>query len=198
KGAEKLRDVVNAFGLRVAMLLAFDFRFLLRLVGKRFVQIDLGKFADQIREDERIGLVRIQERAALLGKIGLIRFLVDREKQFFLQCEEFLFARVLVKRELGLVHRLALLGIFHHAQELFVARLAEFHFEKHQAALFVLALLEKFLRVAREAIAKHVLLAHKLVDERFPLVVLVRRHGARSADDERRARLVDQNGIHFI
>ena len=59
-------------------------------------------------------------------------------------------------------------------------------------------MLESFLRFAREAVAKHVLLAHQLIDQRLPFVVLMRRNRRRAADDERRARFVDQDGIDFV
>ena len=48
------------------------------------------------------------------------------------------------------------------------------------------------------AIAKHGLLAHQLFDQRLPFVVLVRRDRRRAADDERRARFVDQDRIDFV
>ena len=67
-----------------------------------------------------------------------------------------------------------------------------------RTALFHLARLELLHRFARDAIAQHVLLPHQLLDERFPFVVLMRRNRRRSADDERRARFVDQDGIDFI
>ena len=131
-----------------------------------------------------------------------VRFLVDGEEQFFLQREELFFARVLVELQLGLVDRPALLRILHHAEERFVARLAELHLEQSEAARtlvsFFVPLLEKLLRLAREPVAEHGLLAHELLDERLPLVVLMGRDRGRSADDQRRARFVDQDGIHFV
>ena len=60
------------------------------------------------------------------------------------------------------------------------------------------SLLECFLRFAGEPVAEHVLLAHELIDQRFPFVVLMRRNRGRAADDERRARFVDQDGIDFV
>ena len=65
-------------------------------------------------------------------------------------------------------------------------------------ARFDLVLVERLLRFARQAIDQHVLLAHQLFDQRFPLVVLMRRNCRRPADDERRARFVDQDRIDFV
>ena len=41
-------------------------------------------------------------------------------------------------------------------------------------------------------------LLHELFDERLELVVLMRRDRRRAADDQRRARLIDQDGVHFV
>ena len=67
------------------------------LVREQAVQIDVGEFADQIRQDESIRIIRVEEGAALLREIGFVRFLVDREEELFLQREEFFLPRVLVK-----------------------------------------------------------------------------------------------------
>ena len=129
-----------------------------------------------------------------------MRFLVHREEEFFLQREEFFLARVLVKRELGLVDRLALLRIFHHAEELFVARLAQLHLEHEPAAISSARrlFLEGFLRLTGETVAEHVLPFHELIDERLEPIVLMSRNRRRTADDERRARFIDQDGIDFV
>ncbi len=78
---------------RVALLLALGFHPVFLLVGQRAVEIDVGEFADQIRKHERIGIVGVEEVAALLGEIGFVRFLVDGEEQLLLEREE-LFLRV--------------------------------------------------------------------------------------------------------
>ena len=70
-GAQQLRDVVDPLGLRVAMLLALGLLLVLLLVGQRRIEIDLGEFADQIRQHERVRIVRVQKRAAL-RKIGFV------------------------------------------------------------------------------------------------------------------------------
>ena len=125
-------------------------------------------------------------------------FLVDGEEQLFLEREQFFLARVLVKRKLGFIDRPALVRIFHHSQQLFVARLAEFDLEHQPPADFDIALLEFLDRLASQPVAKHVLLAHELFDQRFEFVVLMGRDRGRPADDERRARFVDQDRIDFI
>src|SRR5262249_29792342 len=148
-----------------------------------WIKIDLGKFVDQIREYKRVRIIGIEKHAALLGEIGFIRFFVDGEEKFLLEREQLFFARVLVKRELGFIDGPALVWVFHHAQELFIARLTEFYFEHETSTGLHIALLKFFDGLAGHSVAKHVLLPHQLLDERFPFVVLVRGNSRWSADD---------------
>ena len=112
--------------------------------------------------------------------------------------EQLFLARVLIKGKLCFIDSAALVRIFHHAQKLFIARLTKLHFEHGQTACLDIAFLKFFDRVAGEPVAKHVLLSDQLLDQRFPFIVLMRGNGRRTANDERRARLIDQNGIDFI
>src|SRR5437762_3519433 len=115
------------------MLLALRFFLVLFLLRQCWIEIDLGEFVDQIRKYKCIRIVWIKEIAALLRQISLVRFLVDREEEFFLEREQLLLAGVLIKGKLRFIYRATLVGIFHHAQELFVARLPELHFEHEPA-----------------------------------------------------------------
>ena len=81
---------------------------------------------------------------------------------------------------------------------MFVPRLAELDLEHREAAFFDLALFEVLLRFAGEPIAKHVLLAHELVHQWLPFVVLMGRNRGRPANNERGARFIDQDGIDFV
>src|SRR5205085_11172833 len=134
----------------------------------------------------------------LFREIGFIRFLVYGEEQFFLERKQFFFARVLKKGKLGFIDGATLVRVLHHAQKLLVARLTEFHLEHETTARLDFALLKFVDRFARYTVAKHVLLPHQLLDERFPFVVLMRGNRRRTANDERGPRFVDENGIDFI
>src|SRR5207244_381324 len=104
-GAEQIRNVVNPLRLLVAMLLTLGLLFVFLFVRQTWIEIDLGKFADQIRQYERVWIVRIQKSPALLGKIRFVRFFIDREKQLLFQQEQFFLARVGVERKLGFIDR---------------------------------------------------------------------------------------------
>ena len=134
----------------------------------------------------------------MLRKIGLVRFLIDRKEKLLLKGEQFFLARILVKRKLGFIDGAALVGIFHHAQQLFIARLTKLQLEHETAAGLDIALFKFFNRFAGHPVAKHVLLPDQLLNERFPFVVLMGGNRRRPADDERRARFIDQNGIDFV
>src|SRR5205823_8655572 len=193
-GAQQLRNVVDPLSLGVAVLLSLGFFLVFFFLGQRRIEVDLGELVDQIRKHKRVRIVRIKKIAALLGQISFVRFLVDREEEFFLEREQLLLAGVLIKGKLRLIYRAALVGIFHHAQELFVARLPELHFEHEPATHLYVTLLELLERFACQPVTEHVLLANKLLDKRFPLVVLMGRDRRRAADNKRGARFVDQDG----
>src|SRR5947199_4192111 len=189
---------MNPLSLSVAMLLSLRFFLVFLFLGQRRIEIDLGELVDQIRKHKCIRIVWIKKIASLLGQVSFVRFLVDREEEFFLEREQLLLAGVLIKGKLRFIYRATLVGIFHHAQELFVARLPEFHFEHEPATHLYVTLLELLERFACQPVTEHVLLANELLDKRFPLVVLMRRDRCRAADNERGAGFVDQDGIDFI
>src|SRR5438874_13253849 len=189
---------MDPLSLGVAMLLSLRLFLVFLFLGQRRIEVDLGELVDQIREHKRIRIVWIKKIASLLGQVSLIRFLVDREEEFFLEREQLLLAGVLIKGKLRFIYRAALVGIFHHPQELFVARLPELHFEHEPATRLYVTLLELRERFACQPVTEHVLLANELFAKRFPLVVLMRRDRCRAADNKRGARFVDQDGIDFI
>src|SRR5207249_2413077 len=174
-GAQQLRDVMDPLGLLVAMLLALRFFLVLFLLRQCWIEIDLGEFVDQIRKYKCIRIVWIKEIAALLRQISLVRFLIDREEEFFLESEQLLLAGVLIKRKFRFIHRAALVGIFHHTQELFIARLPKLHFEHKTTARLHVTLLEFLDRLTCHSVTEHILLTNQLLNKRFPSVVLMRR-----------------------
>src|SRR4029079_2809311 len=58
---KQLRDVVDAFGLRVAMLLALRFSLVLLLRGECLIEIDFREFVDQIRQYECVWIIGIEK-----------------------------------------------------------------------------------------------------------------------------------------
>ena len=70
--AQQLCDVVNAFALHVALLLPLGLQPFSFVVRERRIKIDLGEFADQIREHERVRIVGIHVAPTLLREIGFV------------------------------------------------------------------------------------------------------------------------------
>ena len=120
---------MNTFGLRVAEVLALRLFLVFLFIGQCRIEIDLSEFANQVWQNERVGIVRIQKRPALFGQIGFIRFLVDREEEFLFELKQFFFARVGIERKLRLIDRPAFVRVLHHSQQLLIARLSKFHLE---------------------------------------------------------------------
>src|SRR6266576_1776916 len=180
------------------MLLALRFSLVPLLRRECLIQIDFREFVYQIRQNKCVWIIGIEKATALLREIGFVRFLVYGEEQFFLERKQFFFARVLEKGKLSFIDGAALVRVFHHAQKLLIARLTELHLEHETTARLDIALLEFLDRFTRYAVAKHVLLPHQLLNQRLPLVVLMSGNRRRPADDEWRARFIDQDGIDFI
>ncbi len=117
------------------------------LTVKVRVEIDLRKFADQIGQHEtRWDRPDSRRVAALLGEIRFLMFFIDGEKQLFFEGDQLFLARVLVERELGLIDSFAIFRVLHHAQQTFVARLAELDFEHEPACLLQVAFLDGLFR----------------------------------------------------
>ena len=58
-GTEQLRDIVDALCLRVAMLLALRLFLVLLFLRQTWIEIDFGKFVNQIRQHERVRIIGI-------------------------------------------------------------------------------------------------------------------------------------------
>ena len=81
----------------------------------------------------------------MLREVRFVRLLIDREKQFFFELEQFFLARVGVERKLRFIDRASLVRVFHHPEQLLVTRLTQFYFEHETSGSFDIAL-PKFLR----------------------------------------------------
>ena len=127
-----------------------------------------------------------------------MRPLVDGEKEFLLDLEALLLVCVSREVKFRLVETTAFFRVFQRALKSLVARLAEFDFIEQLPVFLGLPLLPKLLRVRCKAVAEHCLLAHQILDHRLEAVKLVGGNRCRTRDDQRRARLVDKNGIHLV
>ena len=133
-GAQQLRNVVDLLaplveGLLDALLLLFP------LAIRQLLRIHLLQRRHQVGNDERIGIVRVEEFAALLGQVGVVLLLVDREEQLLLQVEHVFLGRIFQHFEFRLVHQLPDLGLFHHLLQLLVLRRPELDLVQQAAGL---------------------------------------------------------------
>ena len=181
------------------MLLAGGFFLELLGGGESGVILDVGELGEEVGEHEGVRVVRIQVGAAHFREVGLVGALFDGEIEFLLERNESCLALgVFVKFQLRLVHELAHFRILEVAEEGLAAGLAELELEECAACLGRFSGIGEFLDLGGETVAEHGLLADELLDERLEAVVLVGRNGGGTADDERRAGLVDEDRVHFI
>ena len=169
-----------------------------------FPRVDFDELRRQVREHERVRIVRAERVAAELRQVGLAALFVDRVIERLLDFEAALAVEGVHHLRVEGVERLAPMAVLHHAQELPVARRAQLHLEQrhHRVELFLRARLRLFEHLARaldEAVAELRLLFHERGDARLELhegwlVVVV--HG--TGNDQRRARLVDENRVDLV
>ncbi len=132
-GAQQLRDVVDPLRLRgrnaAAARPSAAPSLRRRCVRLRSISVNCVIRSGSTKASGSSGFMNARPCSVRSASCDL---LVDREEELFLEREEFFLRVILVERELRLVHRAALLRIFHHAEQLLVARLAELHLE-HQS-----------------------------------------------------------------
>ena len=197
-GLEQLGDVMDLLGLEVHAdlegVLGRDFLFL----GERAVGVNVGVEGAEVGQGEGFRISGGEEISAHFHEVRVVAFFIDDEIEFFFEFEEFLFLGILVEGEFGFFQQLAHFRVLHEAHELAVARLAELHFEEVAAGADGIAVFEQLLGLGGEVVAELGLLFHELLDERLVFVELVGRLGGRAGNDERGARLVDEDGVHFV
>ena len=205
-GAQKLGNAVNVLARADEAV----FRLLLELGallgGKVFARVDGDEFRRNVGQDERVGIVRAQRVAAELRQVGLAALFVDGVIKLFLDLETaFPVERVHHFRVEG-VELFAPFAVFHHLEELLVARRAELDLQELDqprllGAQIVVArgALEQLPRGFHERVAQARLLLDDFphagleLVERLSAVFL---HG--TGNDQRRARLVDEDGVDFV
>ena len=197
--AEKLVHDVHAVGLlderglrRAATLHAV-------LVGKRLVAVDRAHLGGEIGQDEHLRILRADLLAPLVRQRHLASALVDREVQLFLQLAGVLLVHLGEELHLDILVMFAELRVLEHVLELLVPRHRVVDLVDAVLELRDVARLERLLRLLNEVVALRHLHADDRVHERIELHVDVARRDRRGPrDDERRARLVDQDRVDLV
>src|SRR5258708_33078213 len=101
--SQELRNVVNSLRLTVAVLLTGSLLFFFLFRSHRFIQIDLGELTNEVRQYESIGIVRMEVRTPHFGEVRILVLFVDSKIQFFLQCDQVFFARVLLREKFRVI-----------------------------------------------------------------------------------------------
>ena len=144
--------------------------------------------------------------AAAFREVGLVLFLVHGEVQVLLHLLEHAAVLVAADERLVAFQLLEDVGVLEDAGEHLVAGHAELDLQELAdraveflvGRLALVAAVDHVLRLLEQAVAQRLLLAVQRGHERLELVELVRGDVHRAGDDQRRARLVDEDGVDFV
>ena len=175
--------------------------------------VDLVVKRGEVWQCEAVGVGGRHVRAAFFGEVGLVGLLLHGEEELFLLGVEFLLGLVGEEEALDALDELLVARVLEGAEEALGAGLAELDAVEEQAGLilhvggvpgWIGAILgpslgEELQRLAKEALAQLRLGVHELGHgfAVFAELVLDGDDG-RAGDDERRAGLVDQDGVHLV
>ena len=155
--------------------------------------------AARLRSARSSRVLRVHLVAALVGEGHLARALVDREVELLAEADSLLLAHLAEHLQLHVLVQLADVGVLEHVEHLLVLRHGVVDLVYLPLALLLVSLGESLLGLCDEVVALHGLHADDGVHERLHGDVLgARRDCRRAADDERRARLVDEDGVHLV
>src|SRR3569833_1232381 len=201
--AQQLMDDVQLLGFRRVLDLELTARGKSLLAGQVVVMLDAMHFLRDVRQHERVVLVRRHEVDALVGEMDRMALLVEHEEQVLfdvaiglLACRQTTIGDVL---ELLLLNRLLDTRLVEHLHQATILRATQLRLIQLENGLALLALLDVALRFADELIDELRLTIHEprdggVVLEVHPVIVVA--DGTR--DDQRRPRFVDEDRVHFV
>ena len=197
--AQQLIDHVHALRLLHEVRLYVAFLLDAVLLGKRLVAVDLAHGAGEIGHHKHLRILRVHLVAAEIRQRHLACALVDGEVELPAERDALLLAHFGEHLHFHVLVELADVGVLEHVKHLLVLRHGVVHLVDLALALLRVAVGERLLRLRDEFVALLRLDAHDGFDQRLERVVLGARGDGRGAgDDERRARLVDEDGVHLI
>jgi len=169
------------------------------LLGERRVAVDGAHLRRDVGQHEELRVLGADLLAALVGERHFARTLVDCEVQLLLQLPRVFLEHLREHLQLAVLVDLADVRVFQQVHQLLVLRHRVVDLVELVAHLVLVVRLPRLLRLLDEVVALGGLHAHDRVHERLELDVdVARRHRCRTRDDERRARLVDQDRVHFV
>ncbi len=163
------------------------------------VAVHRAHLRGQVGQHEQRRVLRADFLASLVRQRHFARALVDREIEPSLQFVRVVAAHLGEHLHLAVLVDLADFRILKEVQELLVLRHGVVHHVEAVAHLVQILRLPRFLRLLHEFVALRRLHPHDGVHQRTQLLVHVARgHRRRTRNDQRRARLVDEDGVHFV
>ena len=132
---EQLAGDVDVFRLGLELVLQLGLGRQPALGIEPVVMVDIVLFNGEVRQHERIGIVRVEECAALLSEVGVVAFFLDAEVKLLFLGIKLLFGLVGVQGELALVDELLILRLLHEPKQALALRLAKPGLVEQQAKL---------------------------------------------------------------
>ena len=170
------------------------------------------EFDRQIGQDKGVRVLGPHEIAPFFGQVGVMALFVHGEEKLLLLGVKGILGLIGVQLQFGLVHEALVLRVLQHLEKIGRAGTARLDAKEQQAdsgfqllrvggigAVGRVQLFDQILRLGKEAGAELLLGADQRFDGGFELVVLVVNHQhRRAADDQRGARFVNEDGVHFV
>ena len=122
---EQLAGDVDVFGLGLEIVLQLGLGGQPALGVETLVVVDVVLFHGEVRQHERLGIVRVEVAAALLGEVGVVALFLHAEIKFLFLGVKLLFRLVGVQGEFGFVDELLVLRFLHEAHKALALRLAK-------------------------------------------------------------------------
>ncbi len=196
-GLQQLRDVVDS--LAPLPVNALQLSLLGNLVrgGQSLALVDLPQLHGQVGQEEQIGIALGEELAALLREVDRVALLVDGVEEVLVHLAQPLVADEVELDPLDQPLQPRLVGQ-ELVQALVLGRAAPRLEQLDARLVLLLRVLEEGLRLREDPVGELGLAPHDALHVGLQLVVLLKAVLHRPRDDERRARLVDEDRVDLV
>ena len=199
------------FGFEIGLQLVLHLQPLVHILFRAVV--NFVKCRNQVWHDESLRIFWAQIIAPFFREVGVVALLINRVKELFLFGVELFFRLIRVHLQLGFVHEPHVFGILQQPHQRFRPRIADFHAIKQQPDFFLKRIgslgvgpisgpkfFDQPLGLREKSAAKPFLCVHQTLNRWLELVIkiIIDVNNRWSANNQRRARFIDQNRVHFI
>ncbi len=189
---------VNPLALVRELILQLLTPLKLLLVAHRIVAIQLRQRAHQVRHHVIIRVLRIHRVAPLVRQTRVIALFINHKEQFLAQRPRLLLVHVHQHHVLDPLQQPPVLRLLQQMQKLLVLRHPLAHLIQLEHRGVLVALLQRRLHLIHQPRAQIALTPHHPLHRRPHQLILLRRIRRRPRNNQRRARLINQNRVHLV